>query len=141
MGLLHFLQKRQVYRKVKVHIGNNDLAADLSDTFIKRMIGLMYRDSLRRGCCMLFDFNREDRYGIWMHGMRFPIDILWIGSNMEIVDAFASAKPCGSIFRCRTYRPGGPARYVIELPSGYIIENNIARGMKIAIEEGDKRRA
>ena len=41
MGLMHFLQKRQVYKEVNVRIGGNVLKAELSDTFVKRMIGLL----------------------------------------------------------------------------------------------------
>ncbi|MGC8538046.1 MAG: DUF192 domain-containing protein [Candidatus Micrarchaeia archaeon] len=134
MGLMHFLQRRQVYREVVVRIGSYALKAELSDTFVKRMIGLMYRDGLEKDHCMLFDFHREEKYGIWMHNMRFPIDVLWVGSNMQIVDMLAFAKRCGNIVRCKTYKPSEPARYVIELPSGYITEKGIAAGMRISIE-------
>ncbi len=134
MRLIHFLQKRQVYKEVNVRIGGNVLKAELSDTFVKRMIGLMYRDGLEKDHCMLFDFHGKGKYGIWMHNMRFPIDVLWVGSDMSIVDTLSSAKRCGNILRCRTYKPSSPARYVIELPSGYIAERGIAAGMKISID-------
>ncbi|MEM0150032.1 MAG: DUF192 domain-containing protein [Candidatus Micrarchaeaceae archaeon] len=130
---MHFLQKRQVYKRVRIRIGNDELVAELSDTFVKRMIGLMYRDGLEKGLCMLFDFHSKGRYGIWMHNMRFPIDVLWIGEDMQIVDTLAFAKRCGSLLRCRTYRPSSPARYVIELPAGYIDEKGVAAGMSISI--------
>ncbi len=133
MGLLHFLQKRQVYERVEVHIGDDKLVAELSDTFIKRMIGLMYRDSLEKDHCMLFDFFREGRYGIWMHDMRFPIDVLWVDSRMNVVDTLAYAKRCGSVFKCKTYRPSAPARYVIELPSGYVDGKDVTAGMRISV--------
>ncbi|EQD42149.1 protein containing DUF192 [mine drainage metagenome] len=134
VGLLHFLQKRQRYREARVGIGKYELTVEVSDTFIKRMIGLMYRDSLAKDHGMLFDFFSAGRYGIWMHNMRFPIDVLWVGSDMRVVDTLSSAQVCRSIFRCKTYRPGMPARYVIELPSGYIYEKKIAVGTIVTIK-------
>ena len=130
---MHFLQKRQVYKRVVVRVGSDELVADLSDTFVKRMLGLMYRDGLEKGSCMLFDFHSMGRYGIWMRNMRFPIDVLWVGEDMHIVDTLALAKRCGSIFRCRTYMPSAPARYVIELPAGYIDDKGVATGIAVSI--------
>jgi hypothetical protein len=134
VGLLHFLQKRQRYREASIGIGKYELTVEISDTFIKRMIGLMYRDSLDKDHGMLFDFFSVGRYGIWMHNMRFPIDVLWVGNDMHVVAIQPSIQVCRSIFRCKTYRPGMPARYVIELPSGYIDEKDIAVGAIVTIK-------
>ena len=91
---------------------------------MKRLIGLMYRDTLKDGSGMLFIFNSEGRYGIWMKNMHFPIDIAWADANKKIVHMMSSAQPCKS-FNCPVYKPKLGAKYVLELKAGFFKANGI----------------
>lgn len=130
--LLKLLQRIQKYNSVPVRIGNDEMTALVADTSIKRMIGLMYRKGLPKNTCMLFTFEKEKKYGIWMHGMEFGIDTLWISKELKIVHIVENMMPC-TLFNCKVYKPEKPAKYVIEVNRGYIRKNNIKEGLPITI--------
>ncbi len=118
------------YKTASVSINGIWLNAIVADTWPKRMIGLMYRDSMADDTCMLFVFSKEGKYGIWMHGMKFPIDTLWIGKDFTIVDIKEDMRPC---IKCKIYMPENDAKYVIETNAGFARKNGIKKGLPIAI--------
>jgi uncharacterized membrane protein (UPF0127 family) len=51
--------------------------------------------------------------------MRFPIDIVFIGSDKKVTDVFHSVPPVGLHPRTwKLYEPSAPALFVLELPAG-----------------------
>jgi hypothetical protein len=79
--------------------------------------GLMGRDSLAPGQGMLFMFVAPNRYGFWMKNMKFPIDILWLDGQGNIVHSVQSAPTC-TAEPCPVYTPPSEALYVLEVPAG-----------------------
>ena len=59
---------------------------ELADTPDKRIRGLSGRVSLESGTGMLFIFEKPERFRFWMREMEITLDIVWIGSNCEVVD-------------------------------------------------------
>ncbi|MGC8623510.1 MAG: DUF192 domain-containing protein [Candidatus Micrarchaeia archaeon] len=122
------------YSFVRIKYKNHYYKLYLSDTPAKHMLGLMHLERLEQGVYgMLFDFKRESRPGIWMHNMRFSIDILWLDTGGSVVHIVRDAAPCTSIFRCKTYTSPRPARYVIELKAGASKSMGIEVGSKIEV--------
>jgi len=92
---------------------------EVADSLGKRMRGLMFRDSLGRNSALLMVFEGEGKYGIWMFGMQFAIDIVFIDMEKRIVDIEHSARPIGLNPKTwKIYRPKKPCAYVLELPAG-----------------------
>ncbi len=127
------LKQFQEYRTVDIRIGKKKLKALLADTPEKRMIGLMYTDRLLSDQCMLFVFDDEDMYGIWMRNMNFPIDTIWINSKMKIVDIEQSMMPAKGL-SFRTYKPKSPALFVLETASGFVKKNKVSIYTKVFFE-------
>ncbi len=123
------------YRLVKVAYRNRVIRAYLADSFAKKMFGLMYRDRLEEGRGMLFVLGRESviEASIWMLNMKFSIDVVWMDENGRIIDILENAKPCTSMFGCKTYAPESKAKYVLELNSGSVRDLGIRHGERIAI--------
>jgi uncharacterized membrane protein (UPF0127 family) len=138
--MLNFIRKRLSYKSCTVYIGNVKLKAILADSFLKRAIGLMYRESIAEDECMLFTFSGESMIGIWMKSMKFPIDIIWLDSEKKITTIKEALQPCKSIFSCKTYYPERKSMYVIELRSGFVKKNSINNLTEIRFEEPGKRR-
>ncbi len=113
------------YRRVAVTLPGAKLDALVADSFLKHVIGLMFRDKLGARAAMLFVFPREARHGIWMRNMRFPLDIIWISGSKRVVD-FADCVPAESR---RTYCPAKAAKYVLEVNAGFIKRNRIKKGL------------
>jgi len=67
-----------------VKIGENFFNVEVAETAGQQAKGLSYRDSLEENSGMYFRFEKENDYGFWMMGMRFPLDIIWIKNNKVI---------------------------------------------------------
>lgn len=92
--------------------------ADVAKTFFKRLKGLML--STPRDLILVSPKEDIKTSSIHMCFMKFPIDVIWLNSNMKVVDIHKGARPF-SILKPDTwkiYRPKKPSRYIIELGIG-----------------------
>ncbi len=83
---------------------------------------------------MLFVFPRDGYHGIWMKDMHFAIDILWLDKNGMITDAVRDVAPDTYP---RVFVPTRPVRYVLEIPRGFISQNNVRAGDAVRILSRD----
>ncbi len=101
--------------------------------------GLGKRKSLEASSGMLFLFDHSAVFKFWMKGMRFAIDIIWIGENLNtegatlgrtfsIVDITKNLKPVRLFEKVRFHSPSAPARYVLEVNAGFCDKHRIAIG-------------
>ncbi len=125
------LTSKSETKYTKVIVGNAEVKAELADTPLKQMKGLMFRKSLPENSGMLFIFDKEDYYGFWMMNTSIPLDIIWINNDMEIVHIEKNVQPCGIL--CPVYKPNGKARYVLEVNSGFVDKHKIEVGHFIDI--------
>ncbi|MEE9323419.1 MAG: DUF192 domain-containing protein [Candidatus Aenigmarchaeota archaeon] len=103
--------------KEKILVKNLETA----DSIGKKTNGLMFRKNLARDSGLLMVFGYERKHEIWMLGMRFPIDIVFIDKDKRVVDIKHSVKPIGKNPKTwRVYRPKEPCRYVLEVGSGLV---------------------
>jgi uncharacterized membrane protein (UPF0127 family) len=101
------------------------LSVEVADTPAERGRGLSGREMLPENSGMLFVFDTPGRYGFWMYGMKFPLDIIWIDERLRVVYFVENAQPCVNI--CETYEPPADALYVLEVNAGFVKKY----GMKI----------
>jgi uncharacterized protein len=117
---LKFLYNRQKYVTKTITVNGRKFDALIADTSTKKMIGLMFRKSLKKNQCMLFIFEESGFHAIWMYSMLFAIDVIWLNSKSKIVDIEEDLKPCGSMFGCKEYVPKERAKFVLEFTSGTV---------------------
>lgn len=96
--------------------------------------GLSGSESLPEGQAMVFVFPRDEKWGIWMKDMNYPIDIVWLDSGRTVVHLVKNAQP--SSYPSTTFSPSVNSRYVIELPSGTIERTGIAIGDPAGMPSG-----
>lgn len=94
---------------------------ELAKGLLKKGIGLMFRGEIEDGCCLLMEFSGEGSYGIWMFGMRFSIDLVFLDSEKKVVGIFENVRPLG-LNPCtwKIYRPKRPAKWILELKAGTV---------------------
>ena len=90
-------------QKIDVEIAKN------SAEFAK---GLGGRSCILPDQGMFFAFNKPGRYPFWMKEMKFPIDIIWIGTNHKVVYMEINKSP--STYP-DSFENQAPAQYVLEL--------------------------
>lgn len=88
--------------------------------------GLSGVKSLGKNDALLFAFDKDDTWGIWMKDMLIPIDIVWLDANKKVIYIVKSADP--SSYPFTTYRPTKPARYVLEFAAGTVDSKTIRSG-------------
>lgn len=79
---------------------------------------------------MFFIFPETKQHGIWMQGMQFSIDIVWIDENLNVVAIERNVSP--NTYP-RTFRTENPTRYVLETEAGYVDLVGIRVGQKVRI--------
>lgn len=102
---------------VRIGMPNGQLVVELADTPTSRSYGLAGRGALGSDG-LLLKWTEPARHPIWMKGMRFPLDLLWIDADGRVVAALTNVPPC-SADPCPLYEPSGSDRSVavLELPA------------------------
>lgn len=110
-------------------LGGQSFEAIVLQTDAERQKGLSGSKNLPRNQAMVFDFEADSKWGIWMKDMNYPIDIVWIDRDHKIVHIVQDAQP--SSYPETIFRPDTDSRYVIELASGTIKNTGVKKGDSI----------
>jgi len=112
------------YLDCKVSVGEDKISIGsrikLADGFLVRLKGLLGRRGLSEGEGMLL----SPCSSIHCFGMKFPIDVIFLDRNYNIVDLKRDMRP-GSHASCKK------ARYVLELKAGEIEKHNLQIGQQL----------
>lgn len=114
----------------QISVGESWLTVEVADTELARERGLSGRASLKEGTGLLFVFDKDGTWGIWMKDMNFPIDIVWLDASGVVVSVAAEVSPDTYP---EVFYPSALARYVLEVPAGYAEKAGIAEGVKIVL--------
>jgi uncharacterized membrane protein (UPF0127 family) len=98
---------------------------------------LGYRDSLAAGAGARFDLHETRPAQIWMKGMRFPLDLVWIGEDKRVISVTAAVpiEPPGTPDAdLPRYASPLPVRYVLELNAGGSVRLGIVQGTQLTFE-------
>ena len=117
-----------------VRIGAADFPVELALTAEEQIQGLSGRATLRADTGMLFVYQRQSRYSFWMRDMRFPLDIVWMGSDCAVADVTLNALPPApgqANQDLPLYSPEKPAQYVLEINAGEADAKGIRAGVGV----------
>jgi uncharacterized protein len=113
----------EIVSKSGVHAFNVQLATNDAE----RERGLMFVKQLPEGQGMLFDFQHDQEVSFWMHNTYIPLDMIFIGSNGQILHIAQNAKPMSDALIPSRY----PVRFVLEVIAGTADKFGIAVGDKV----------
>ncbi len=110
---------------VKIVLPNGEsIEADYAKTHLKRIAGL---SGCKEKKCMLFKFPLSARWGFWMPNMDYPIKMIFINKEKEIVDVKDAIPLTKDPKTWKRYKPCKSCKYVLETP----FEHNIKIGDKL----------
>ena len=118
-------------QKAILHLGGHRFEARVADTDKTRTQGLSGTAYLPADEAMLFIFDTNSKWSIWMKDMNYPIDIVWLNEQKEVVDIVAHATP--DSYPSRTFTPKTQARYVVEFKSGTVQQKGIRLGQQAVL--------
>lgn len=110
---------------VHARLGGEELTLKVADTEALREQGLSGSNPLAEHEGMIFVFPEPGEYGFLMKDMLYPIDIIWLDEKYRIVSAEEHAMPESYP---KVFYPASPARYVVELKAGFILEYKLKKG-------------
>jgi uncharacterized membrane protein (UPF0127 family) len=98
--------------------------------------GLGYRDALAPDAGMLFDLGETRVQEFWMKGMRFALDMVWIGEDKRVVEVTPDVQPQPGAddSQLARYPSVQPVRYALELNAGAAARLGITPGAQLAFE-------
>jgi len=111
------------------------IAVEVATSGEQQTRGLGYRDALERDHGMLFVYPEPRSVTFWMKGMRFPLDMVWIGADRRVVSVTANIppQPGASDAELRRYTPAVSVQYVLELNAGAAAEFGLVPGTEVAL--------
>lgn len=117
------------YSTTTVGAPKGTVEAYVANNPAKREIGLGGLASLPGGTGLIFIFPEPGKYGFWMKDMNFPIDIVWMRSDMAVIAVSKNILP--STFP-ETLYPPVDVQFVLELNAGESDKFGIATGTRLA---------
>ncbi|MEK7521010.1 MAG: DUF192 domain-containing protein [Patescibacteria group bacterium] len=111
-----------------LRIGEMAFKLDIADTDQKRETGLSGRERMADDEGMIFLFGRSALWPIWMKGMNFPIDIIWLRNN-RVVDIKTNIPVEDAAV---------PTRYYSVSEADAVIELNAGMAERAGIKLGDR---
>lgn len=94
--------------------------------------GLAHRESMPEAHGMLFLLDPSREHAFWMKGMKFALDIIFIGEDMQLIEIIENLRPCGE---CPVYVPKGQPAYALELNAGMARKYNLSVGDTMVLEK------
>ena len=119
--------KKDSFKKGEVCFEKDCFYVELARSSREKAMGLMFRKELKSDQGMLFVFEEEGSYSFWMKNMKFPLDIIWINKDREVVFIEENVQPCLRD-ECGKIEPDRKASYVLELIAGRVNEIGIKKG-------------
>jgi hypothetical protein len=121
-----------------VTVGDAKFAVEVLATPGERTRGLSGRETLEPGAGAIFVYGSGKASALWMKGMLFDLDFVWIGEDCTVVDVTKNVprpepgKPDASLPR---YRSSAPATYSLEINAGEAESAEIRAGATVRFSE------
>lgn len=116
-----------------IYLGSKALNVTVADEQEERIQGLSGVTSLTDFNGKLFIFDTDEKHGIWMKDMLFPIDIIWIDKNLTVVDIAENVDPTTYP---RVYAPKTESRFVLEVNAFFVSTTRVAVGDRLVLPPG-----
>ncbi len=129
----YYVMAPQLRPHVTVHLGDAVFLTQVAKTPEAREKGLGGTSGLRENEGMLFIFDKDDKWAIWMKDVKYPLDIIWLDKDKKVVHIVKNAPPESYPFD--NFTPKEDARYVVELPAGTVAKKAITIGKQAQFDE------
>lgn len=111
--------------------GKYPIKVGFADTAEEQQQGLSGTTSLPTKTGKLFIFETPNNHSFWMKDMLYPIDMVWIDENMQIVSISYNSTPESYP---KIFNAGQNVKYVLEINAGEAAKNGLSTGTKLKLE-------
>lgn len=135
IGAIVSLIITQMKPRVNVKVGDGIFTARVVTDRDDLDKGLGGVNELNPNEAMLFVFEKDNKWPIWMKEMKIPIDIIWLDVDKTVVYMVKGAQP--DSYPGEKFIPNDAARYVLEATAGTVDSRNIRIGSKAEFNLAD----
>ncbi len=125
LGAITLYQATESLKYSDLKINNTVIKVRIADTPMEQARGLSGLATLAQDKGLLFVFNQPTIPRFWMKEMRFPIDIIWIDEEKQIIGIEHNLSP--NTFP-QIYSPNAPIIYALEVNATWTKQHNINIG-------------
>ncbi len=126
LALVPLLALAQQLPRIQLSAGLHLIHAEVADTFVTRMQGLMHRESLGANDGMLFIFDEPGIQCMWMKNTLVPLSVAYIADDGAIVN-IEDMKPQTEDAHCTRK----PVRFALEMNRGWFASKGLRAGVKL----------
>jgi len=108
---------------ISLKVGNQSIQAEVAATDESRQRGLMFREKMARNEGMLFVFPQIAYHAMWMRNTPLPLAVAFMDDRGKIL-SIHEMQP----FTEQSHQAAGPARFALEMNSGWFSANRIFVG-------------
>lgn len=112
--------------------GNLSIPVSIAADEASRDQGLSGTSALATNSGKLFIFPRPGKYGFWMKDMNYPLDFIWISSDLKIVGITANV---AADTYPKIFYPPTLVRYVLEVNAGFSTAQHLSVGQQFVFEK------
>ena len=116
--------------QVTAYVGETPVKLKIASTEQEKRRGYMFSDGPKDDEGMLFVYPKEEILTFWMKNVTVPLDILFFDSSMNLVD-YKSMLPYEEGKEEIYYTSDVPAKFALELPTGWINRNLTTKDIKL----------
>jgi len=113
----------QLQPHTTLHLGDGIFTAQVAKTQAARDRGLTGTPSLSADNAMIFVYDTDGKWPINMKDMNFPIDIVWLNKDKQVIYIVKNVPP--ESYPYQQFTPKDDARYVVELAAGVVGQKSI----------------
>lgn len=103
------------------------ITIEIAETRATRAKGLMGREEMDDNVGMLFVYQRAGAKVFWMRNTPLSLDIIFVSEDGAVLNIAGRTLP----FSDNKYRSKGPAKYVVEVLSGFCDRYEIREGVRV----------
>ena len=108
--------------KIKGH----SVRVEVAVTEEEKRTGLMFRRSLGENSGMIFVYENEGRWAMWMKNTYVPLSVAFIDRSGRILN-IEDMQPLTE----DSHQAAGPAKYALEMNQGWFARHGIGKGDKV----------
>lgn len=123
VAVIGFMRTRM--KAIDVAIANTSIRAKVAATSASQKQGLSGTAALKASEGMLFVYDEPAAHEMWMKDMQYPLDILWLDDEKRVVHI---VQRLGPETYPNSYGSPVPAKYVLEVPAGFVEAHHVKTG-------------
>ena len=124
-----YCQTERLPEAIGIDVNKSWLIVEVARSDAEKAKGLSGRSCIESNTGMLFPYDEPGVYCFWMKDMNFPIDMIWLDKDKQVVKIQANVSPDTYP---NSFCPEQPAQFVVEFEANYAARQGWQNGTQFS---------